>query len=189
MKELSMAFSVAVVAAVGVLGVVNLVLSFGVIRRLRDHTELLNQLAGRRDEEETVMMRPGETVGAFAGTTVDGEAVSLGDLVGTTLVGFFSPRCTPCVERLPMFVEHARQHQGAGQQVIAVVVGDDDDDNAGPLVATLAGVARVVRDVDSGPMSTAFGVQGFPAFALVESDGVVRASGHELSALLDLAPA
>jgi len=178
-----MAFLAAAVTVVGALGVVNLIFSLGVIRRLREHTEILDRLAaGGGAQGDSVMLPPGETVGDFVATTVDGEQLSREELADTTLVGFFSPDCEPCKERLPQFVDYAEHHQGGRRQVLAVVVADDED-GAGPVVAELASVARVVREVGAGPVPRAFGVHGFPAFALVESGGVVRASGYELSAL------
>ncbi len=180
-----MALLVAAVTVVGALGVVNLIFSLGVIRRLREHTEILDRLAaGGGAQGESVMLRPGETVGDFVATTMDGERVSRGALVGSTLVGFFSPDCAPCEERLPEFVDHAEHHPGGRRQVLAVIVAQDED-TAGPVVAELASVARVVRDVGAGPVPRAFGVHGFPAFALVEPGGMVRASGYELSALAE----
>jgi hypothetical protein len=180
-----MALLVAAVTVVGALGVVNLIFSLGVIRRLREHTELLDRLtAGGGAQGDSVMLPPGETVADFVATTMDGERVSRGELVGSTLVGFFSPDCEPCKERLPQFVDHAEHHPGGRRQVLAVIVAQDED-TARPVAAELASVARVVRDVGAGPVPRAFGVQGFPAFALVEPGGMVRASGYELSALAE----
>src|SRR6266508_1061488 len=123
-----MALLVAAVTVVGALGVVNLIFSLGVIRRLREHTEILDRLAaGGGAQGESVMLRPGETVGDFVATTMDGERVSRGALVGSTLVGFFSPDCAPCEERLPEFVDHAEHHPGGRRQVLAVIVAQDED--------------------------------------------------------------
>lgn len=181
-----MAFVVAALVLVGLLSVLNLIFSFGVIRRLREHTKILDRDGhgsggGAAADAATVMSAPGETVGDFGVSTVDGEPVARDVLAGTTLVGFLSPSCEPCKERLPKFVELARQHEP--DQVLAVVVAQDDDEAAPGVVAELVGVARVVREPDSGPVSTAFGVQGFPAFALVGPQGEIIASGYELSAL------
>ncbi len=172
-----MAFLVASVVLVGALGVVNLLFSFGVIRRLREHTEILNQFGG---QPHSVILEPGQTVADFAATTVDGGPVSVNTVDGPTLVGFFTPGCTPCQTKLPSFIEHARQHPGGRERVLAVIVGENDEDTA-PYVTDLNGTAHVVRDVDGGLVHKAFGVQGFPAFALIDLGGVVLASGSDVS--------
>jgi thiol-disulfide isomerase/thioredoxin len=173
-----MAFVVAALVLVGALSVVNLLFSFGVIRRLREHTALLDRRVDGMSPFEAT--RPvGETVDDFAASTVDGEPISRDLLTGTTLVGFFSPSCAPCRERLPTFVEQARDHE----PVLAVVVAPEGDEGAPAVVDELRPVARVVREAPDGPLATAFGVHGFPAFALIGSDGEVIASGIELTAL------
>jgi len=169
-----MAIVVAALVLVGLLGIVNLIFSFGVIRRLREHTATLDRLShgSAGGTEQPVMNAAGTTVGEFAASTVDGEPVSRDRLSDPTMVGFFSPSCAPCRERMPQF-----------DQVLAVVVAQEDDTNAAGVVAELNGVARVVREPDSGPISTAFGVHGFPALGLVGPQGELLASGFELSAL------
>jgi thiol-disulfide isomerase/thioredoxin len=183
-----MAFVVAALVLVGLLGVVNLIFSFGVIRRLREHTGALDRLShgGAGGGERPVMTVPGAVVEDFAASTVDGEPVARDLLAGTTLVGFLTPSCQPCQERLPLFVERAKEFERA--QVLAVVVAPDSDEDAPAVVEQLVGVARVVREPNSGPLATAFGVQGFPAFGLVGPDGAVVASGFELSGLNVPAP-
>src|SRR6266508_4237143 len=75
------AFLAAAVTVVGALGVVNLIFSLGVIRRLREHTEILDRLAaGGGAQGDSVMLPPGETVGDFVATTVDGEQLSREEL-------------------------------------------------------------------------------------------------------------
>lgn len=177
----------AAVAVLGALGVVNLLLCVGIIRRLREHTEILDaQLGdGGSNRSPAPMYAVGQTIGDFDATTVDGTAVSRATLTGTTMVGIFTIGCTPCQERLPLFVEQAAHRDRA--QVLAVVAGTPDD--SADYVARLAAVARVVREDDDGPVTTAFGVEGFPSFALVDADGVVLASGTKLGALAMPVPA
>jgi thiol-disulfide isomerase/thioredoxin len=177
-----MTLVVAAVVLVGVLALINLVFSIGVIRRLREHTEILSRLeAGSAG----VMLEPGQTVTDFAATTLTGEPASLETLNradGPMLVGFFSPGCGPCEVKLPAFVEYAREHPERQSRVLAVVVGESDEE-ATPLVSALTGTVDVVRDTNGGPVAQAFDVRGFPAFALVDSSGLVLASGSEISAV------
>lgn len=68
----------------------NLVLTVGVIRRLREHTEQLSRVALSSPDP---ILHVGDRVGDFAVTTTDGEQLSDDRFTGRTLVGFFSPGC------------------------------------------------------------------------------------------------
>ncbi len=154
----------------------NLLFTFGVIRRLREHT---SQLASQRNTRgERVMLGPGEQVGDFVATTTRGLEISRASLVGLTLVGFFSPHCPACQERLPSFVTRVASMPGGRAQVIAVVVGSAEE--TVQLQAQLADAAQVVVQPDQSDLVRAFGVRGFPAFALVDTDGTVLDSGYHL---------
>jgi thiol-disulfide isomerase/thioredoxin len=146
----------------------NLLLTVGVIRRLNEHTAALDDLAG---EPPGVMRPAGETVDGFATIARDGTPVTLESLGGPTLVGFFSPGCGPCHERLPQFVARARRTPAG--RALGVVVGAGAE--AQDMAAELADVATVVVEDSRGVLSTAFGVKGFPAFALVDADGRIEA--------------
>lgn len=163
--------SIAVVV-VGVVGLLNLVLTFGVIRRLREHTELLNQrVVDSAAAPGPIMLEPGATVGAFSVTTTDGVPVSTAGLTGRRLAGFFSPTCSACVENMPAYVAHARSHPGGRDAVLSVVVGSETD--AAEMIRQLEPVSRVVRDVEQGEISRAFGIDGYPAYAVLDGDTVV----------------
>jgi hypothetical protein len=164
-----------VTIAVGLLGVVNLLFSFGVLRRLREHTEILSRL---NSVPERAMAPAGGRVGEFSVVAVDGTAISPQSLGADTLVGFVSTTCPACVEQLPEFVRFAKDHTGP---VLGVVVGSGDE--AVTMARALDGVATVVREPHQGPMAVAFEVKAFPAFGMLEAGGVVRASGFAPSDL------
>jgi hypothetical protein len=176
-----MALLVAAVILVGLLGLLNLVFALGVIRRLREHTEILNRLGGGGGG--AVMSGPGSRIGDFSATTVAGEPVSSNLIAdGGLLVGFFSIGCEHCTTQLPRFVERSREHPGGRDRVFAVVVADESQDPQ-PYLEQLAGSARVALEEPAGPVAHAFDVQGFPAFALVDADGVVLASASDVAAI------
>ncbi|SEL42906.1 TlpA family protein disulfide reductase [Nonomuraea pusilla] len=174
-----MAYLTAALILVGLLALINLVFTFGVVRRLREHTA---ELAALRGSGVTgvggtdVALPAGATVGAFETAEVGGRPVSLAAMGERPLVGFFSPHCAPCKERLPLFAEHAASRPGGAGEVLAVVVGTPEETS--DVVAQLLPVATVVVEPDQGPVQRAFGVSGFPAFVLLE-DGVVGASGFD----------
>jgi thiol-disulfide isomerase/thioredoxin len=173
-----MAYLTAAVALVGGLCVSNLILTFGVIRRLRTHTDHLSQLLGIGSDR---IAPPSATIGHFQEITTDGEPVSNQTLTGQTLVGFFSPDCGPCKKLIPDFIEYARAVPGGRQQVLAVVVGDEVASLE--MVAALRPVARVIVEKASGSVAASFAVGGFPAVCLLEDGGTVAASGGQMEDL------
>ena len=160
-----MPFVIAAVALVGVVCVLNLVLTVGVIKRLREHTALLSQT----DAHAAPAIRVGDEVAAFATTTVGGEPVSRDQLAGETLVGFFTPGCGPCEKRLPEFVAYARTLPGGRDRVLATVVASDPAEAAG-YVADLSPVAKVMVEDSAGVVTRAFRATAYPTVLLVAPD-------------------
>lgn len=175
-----MAVLYSIVAIVGLVCVLDLLLTVGVIRRLREHTQLLAG-ASTDGPPPAVMLGPDEQVGSFQAEAVSGESLTQ-DLFqeGPTLVGVFAHGCSSCEERLPQFVDYAKDFRGGPERVLSVVVGDAEN---GPLhLDDLRTVGRVVLESRPGsPVTTALGVKGYPAFAMVDPDGTVRSSGTLLA--------
>ena len=145
------------VAVLSLLCLGNLLLTLGLARRINEQ------------EPPAVLLPPGSVVDVA--------------LEPPTLVGFFSPGCGPCQERLPDFVARARRAPAG--RTLAVVVGDAAD----TMVASLTGAASVVVEPRGGTLATAFGVRGFPAFALVGEHGRIEASGTDLASIPQLVAA
>lgn len=171
-----------VVLVLGTLGLVNLVLTLAMIRRLREQSGLIRMSIEGATNPEPMMLTAGERVGSFTATTTTGDPVDRGDLRGPTLVGFLSPTCPMCLESLPGFVDRARAVPGGRDHVLAVLVGEQDEVTS--LREALEPVAQVVVEYVAGPVATAFGVIGFPALALLADDEVV-ASHFALERLPD----
>lgn len=169
------------VILVGVIALLDLLLTFGVIRRLREHNELLTSRLGRGAGMSSGLPNVGGRVAPFTATTVDGEVVTAADLTGSALIAVFSTSCAPCRDKLPGFVAAAAAHPGGPQRVLAVVVGLGEE--ATTFLNALSSVARVVREKDHGAVSTALGVSAFPTFVLVDAGGFVGAAAHDLSRL------
>ncbi|WP_166380872.1 TlpA family protein disulfide reductase [Catellatospora methionotrophica] len=164
----------------------DLVLTLGVIKRLRTHSELLADRGGSHSDAAAEMMAPkGSTVGGFSAVTLDGDAVALDLLEGPTLVGFFSPTCEPCKEQAPEFVKFAEAMPGGKARVIAVVVGDAD--LATEFARPMVDAAKVVVESGNGPLAKAFQVDAFPAVGLVDEHGVVLDSSYRVERLTALA--
>lgn len=159
-----MPFVVAALVLLGLLCLLNLLLTVGILRRMRAGSPSTTPFA----------LRPGSAVGEFTATTTDGEPITAAALTGT--VAFFSADCPACHDTLPDFLAHARE-QGR-DNVLAVFGGDDPD-----TVRALAEVARVVTaDLDGGPVAAAFRNTWTPALYVVADGRVVATAGrvHEL---------
>jgi hypothetical protein len=176
-----MTYQAAEVALVGAVALLNLVLTFGVIRRLRDHEARLSVGPGA-----TAAARIGQPVGDFRTVSLSGRPVDAMSRGGRRLVGFMKPDCQPCKEQLADFVALAARWPGGRDRVLAVISGTTEQ--AEPFADQLCGVAEVVIEPPGGSMAQAFGVHGFPAYVHVDANGLVVAAEHRLSRL-DLATA
>jgi thiol-disulfide isomerase/thioredoxin len=183
-----MVYIVAALVLVAAVTVLNLLFTLGVIRRLREHTELIALGgAGHSDGALEGVLAAGETVGGFTATSVDGHRVDQDGFAEGAMVGFFSPNCGPCRERLPEFVALAGAVPAEQRQVFAVVIGDEDATTE--MVTRLRGVATVVTGTAAEPMAEAFGTTAYPALYRMAAGGVVAASGHSMAVYPVLAAA
>jgi Redoxin len=188
-----MIYLTAAVIVVGTLCLLDLLLTIGVLRRLREHGERLDGLPSENATESLMaqaIKAVGDRVDDFTTTTVDGREVSRGRLAGRTLVGFFSTHCEPCRSSVTPFAELVAGRPGGWDEALAVVVGEDAD--AAEFVTGLGQGARVVverEDPDSGPVVSAFAVMGYPVYCVVDDQGVVLATGLKPERLLVPVPA
>jgi mono/diheme cytochrome c family protein len=161
-----MLYVVATLVLLGLMCLLNLLLTIGILRRMRAQPAPKAELP--------FALRPGSAVGEFAATTTDGEPVTAAALNGT--VAFFSADCAACHEILPDFLTYARA-QGR-DNVFAVFGGDEPD-----TVRALAEVARVVTaELDGGPVAAAFRNTWTPALYVV-ADGQVTATAGRVREL------
>jgi len=175
---------IAVVVVVGVLGLLNLLFTFGVVRRLRDHTKLLDMLydivgAGGQGGSPGNFPPKGERVGDFAATAVDGTPVSRDVLADATVVAFMSPGCPGCQEQLPELLAWAKNQDR--ERVLVVV--DARSEAPDGLVGKLLPVARVIVEDDRTPVADAFQVRSVPAFCVVGAGGEMRSVVARVSRL------
>ncbi|MEU4475156.1 hypothetical protein [Micromonospora sp. NPDC023888] len=158
---------VAALVLVGLLCALDLILTLGVVQRLRKHGALLAEVVSPSPDLEV-----GQEIGEFETTTVAGEPVTPGLLGSGTLVGFFSPTCGPCKDKLPAFVSHVRGLPAGQGTPLAVVIGEPDQ--ATDFLTKLTPVARVVVERGDGPVSQAFGVRAYPTLLRVDRDDADR---------------
>ncbi|MEV0403892.1 TlpA disulfide reductase family protein [Actinoallomurus sp. NPDC050550] len=166
-----------VVAALIILAVVcllNLLLTYGIIRRLRAQS-------GGHDPAEDLMLPANAVVPEFTARTTTGDTVSRSTVSGG-VIAFFSPGCGACEVQLPRFVDLARTLAGdEDRPVLAVLHGDEEETRE--HLAALTQVTDVVVEQTDGPIGTAFDVSGYPTFALIDTDGKITASSFAVNRL------
>ncbi|MFG6195976.1 hypothetical protein [Nonomuraea sp. JJY05] len=177
-----MPYLVTLVILLGVLCLVNLALTLGVIRRLRRYSD---QLATQSGQGQGAILAEGALAPPYVASATDGSAVSRDLITEPVVVGFFSTGCDACHEALPDFLTLAAAFPR--EQVLAVIV--DRTGEAGPQRERLEPVARVVVEDLGGPVASALQVRAFPAFALVGGGGRILASGLRLDQVITLSRA
>lgn len=183
----------AAVIVVGALCLIAIFLVFGVIRRLREHTGILEGLVRRggpggphaglpRLADSPVVLGDapalGRPVDDFTARTVDGELVSADLLAANTVAVFLAADCASCRTHLPDVVRWARDQDR--RHTLVVIDGQVAD--PADMVDELAPVAQVIVESAGTPVTKAFGASVFPAYCRV-NDGVVVASSLDLSQL------
>ncbi|MFC5661709.1 hypothetical protein ACFP3U_01790 [Kitasatospora misakiensis] len=138
-----------------VLGLFNLLLLYGVIRRLKE--------IEARPRTAAAPARPTGITDAHRLTA--GTVLDIPDGSRPTLVAFFAPGCAPCEELLPLVAGHAAQEPGGRDRVLAVLSDGTPEDNA-RFAQALDPVARVVvggpKDPHITPWTDVFRVDGLP---------------------------
>src|SRR5437879_2432331 len=99
-----MQFVVAAIVLLAVLCLVNMMITFAVLRRLRSHEEKLATRSWRDTSRHAALL--GRELPEFETTSTAGAAVSHADLVGKSrLVGIFSATCKACHEQARAFAK------------------------------------------------------------------------------------
>ncbi|MBO2445928.1 redoxin domain-containing protein [Actinomadura barringtoniae] len=180
-----MTFLSAGLMACSLVCVLNLLLIFGVIRRLRQQGELLEgEQFFRTQPARTPTVAVGTSPGVFSATTTTEKKVSsetLSNGGGRTIVAFFSTDCTVCTLAVSEFAEEVARLRFDVDRTIAVVIGTEED--ATSLVGQLEPVASVVVEPFTGPMASAFALHGVPGMCLLDPSGVVVATGRGVDEL------
>jgi len=160
-----MAALTSAVVLVGILCVLDLLLTIGVIKKLREYGP--TGPTGAPGKGMTPL-RPGEELPAFTAVAEDGALVSPSSLPDGSLIAFLSPNCAPCRTKLPELVAYAAAAPGGRDRTLAVVVGEPEECER--FVRELSPVARVVVEPKGGPVCAALRVDAFPATLRIHTD-------------------
>lgn len=162
------------VAVLTVLTVLNLVLLFAVIRRLRTAE------AGHGTAQLT-LPEAGAPIGSFLTAAMDDSVLSEEQLADDFVVAFVSPTCGPCKTQLADFRATPRS---APERTVFFVNGSANDAQSAEFAASLAGLGRVAYAAVGDAASTAFGgVDSFPTL-LRTGGGKIAATGRTWDAIL-----
>ncbi|URM95311.1 hypothetical protein LUW76_13850 [Actinomadura madurae] len=170
-RFLTMRYVVAGVLLVGTLCILDMLMTFAVLRRLRDHSTRFAMLSFAEKLGDTGYLERFENrrFPEFSVTTTGKVGLSSGSMVGRSWsIGFFSAGCAPCHEQAPAF--------GAlgTDAALAVVTGTGRD--AEELLDLLPGEAMAVTGADAAALAELLDVTMFPTFLEVNVSGrIVRA--------------
>ncbi|MFI6964079.1 hypothetical protein [Streptomyces sp. NPDC050255] len=145
------------------LSVFNLLLLYGVIRRLKERPP--------RAAPDEALLAPGTAV-----------ELPAGERPSPTLVGFFAPGCGPCDELLPSFAAYASSHPGGRERVRVVLYGEPGEPRYTQALGPVAGLVPA----EAHPLWTAaFRTSAYPQVHALSPAGVVlwsAGSAAELAA-------
>ncbi|MFF5437685.1 TlpA family protein disulfide reductase [Streptomyces achromogenes] len=179
-----MAALTAAVVLLGILCVLNLLLTIGVIKKLREYGPA--GPVGAPGEGMTPL-RPGEELPDFTALAEDGALVGASSLPDGSLIAFLSPGCAPCRRELPELVAYAAADPGRRERTLAVVVGEPGE--CEHFVRELGPVARVVVEPKGGPVCAALRVDAFPTTLRVRADrDRTVVAGHVMDLAREAAP-
>ncbi|MEV5443084.1 hypothetical protein AB0N23_11175 [Streptomyces sp. NPDC052644] len=169
-----MAVLVSAVALLGALAVLNLILTYGIIRKLPS-------LAPVRPATPIDAGSVGAVAGDFSVRTADGSVLTRRDLPDGALVGFFSPGCEPCTELLPRFSSAVRGLRIPRSEVLAVIAPGTEPELR--YTDELGDIARLAVGGEAARIAEAFGITGYPVVCRVASDGDVTVIDRDLRGL------
>lgn len=171
---------VAIVVLLALLVVANMLLTWGVLRRLRTLQAQVDAGVGGPVENG---LHPGDEAPDFSALTPAGDAVTRDEVVrGETVLIFLSPHCEACETHLPAVRELGRAGSGSPA---ALAVVDGTREESGHLMEGLRGDVPVLfAPRESTDMLERYQVNAYPSSYVVGADGRITASRLGLDELL-----
>lgn len=134
-------------------------------------------------ELQNVETATGSPAPQATGTSLDGDTIALLDVGTPTVVGFFAHWCPHCQAEVDELSKHfASTGLPDGVDVIAVSTGVDSTRGNFPPSAWFDSEGwptQILTDDDASSLAQAYGLSGFPFWAVVDAEGnvVTRSSG------------
>jgi cytochrome c biogenesis protein CcmG/thiol:disulfide interchange protein DsbE len=118
-------------------------------------------------------VQKGQPAPAFAGTTLDGDALALADLRGRpVIVNFWGPSCVPCRDEFPLFLAKLAEHEADGLAIVGILMFDPPAP-ARDFVADFGATWPTIDDPD-GTIRTAYRAVARPQSYFIDRDGILR---------------
>ena len=115
----------------------------------------------------------GRPAPAFAGTTLDGETLSLADLRGRpVVVNFWGPSCVPCRDEFPLFLAKLAEHRADDLAIVGILMFDPPAP-ARDFIADHGATWPTIDDPE-GAIRTAYRAIARPQTYFIDRDGVIR---------------
>lgn len=170
---------VVTVALLGVLVVANMLLTWGMLRRLR---ALQEQVAAVTAPPSGNGLHAGDEAPDFSALTPAGDIVTRDEVVrGETVLVFMSPHCEACETHLPTVRQLGRE--AAGPAAVAVIDGTREE--SGHLLDGLQGDVPVVfAPRGASDLFDRYQVFTFPSSYVIGADGRIAGSHLDLDELL-----
>lgn len=170
---------VATVALLGVLVVANMLLTWGMMRRLKALQEQVTAMSAPPPDNG---LHPGDEAPDFSALTPAGDTVTRDDVVrGETVLVFMSPHCEACETHLPTVRQLGREATGPA----AVAVIDGTREESGHLLEGLQGDVPVLfAPRGATDLLDRYQVFTYPSSYVVGPDGRITGSHLDLDELL-----
>jgi peroxiredoxin len=169
---------VATVALLGVLVVANLLLTWGVVRRLRT---LQEQVAAGHGPPPENGLRPGDPAPDFSALTPAGDTVGRDEVVrGETVLVFLSPHCEACETHLPS----VRLLGRAGAPAAVAVIDGTREESAHLLEGLRGDVPVLLAPRATTDLLERYQVTTYPSSYVIGVDGRITGSHLDLDELL-----
>jgi thiol-disulfide isomerase/thioredoxin len=151
------------------------------------HIATAAEATGQQRAQSAARTLLGTAAPRRAVTTIDGDAIDLGNLYGKKAVylKFWATWCVPCREQMPHF-EHAYETAGSDLAVIAIDVGFNDSVDAVRAYRKKLGITMPIV-FDDGSLGTAFHLRVTPTHVVIGRDGRILYVGHLADKELDAA--
>jgi hypothetical protein len=165
---------VAIIALLAVLVVGNVLLTWGMLRRLRTLQDQVDTAFTPPTENG---LHPGDEAPDFSALTPAGDAVTRDEVVrGETVLVFLSPHCEACEAHLPSVRE-------MGPTAVAIIDGTPEE--SGHLVEGLRGAVPVLfAPRGTTDLLQRYRVNAYPSYYAVGADGRITAGRIGLDELL-----
>lgn len=169
----------AVVVLLAILVVGNLLLTWGMVRRLRSVQEQVEGIFGPSENG----LGPGDEAPDFVGQSLNGDTVTRDSILRSeTVLAFFSPSCDACEAQLPA-VRQLAVHPDGTPAVVAVIDGVAAE--SGHLIEGMRGeVQMLFASRAHNDLLKDYQVNVYPSYYVIGSDGRITGSHTNVNEFL-----